>query len=113
MKTEIESLDREIAALRIKICTIPEGSERFTSSRGDLPIVGYINALHSENARLKQALMDMIDMAADPEGKEARDPLADSKAELNRQYKNWLETLKYFDGKPDTLTLDILTQQQS
>jgi len=47
-----------------------------------------------------KSLMDMIDMAADPEGKEARDPLADSKAELNRQYKNWLDTLKFFDSKP-------------
>lgn len=45
-------------------------------------------------------LMSMIDMAMDPEGKEAQDPLADSKAELNRQYKNWLQTLKFFDNKP-------------
>lgn len=47
-----------------------------------------------------KGLMDMIDWASDPEGKEAQDPLADSKAELNRQYKNWLETLKFFDNKP-------------
>lgn len=47
-----------------------------------------------------KGLMDMIEWAADPDGKEARDPLADSKEELNRQYKNWLETLKYFDNKP-------------
>jgi hypothetical protein len=47
-----------------------------------------------------KGLMDMIDWASDPDGKAARDPLADSKAELNRQYKNWLDTLKFFDNKP-------------
>ena len=45
-------------------------------------------------------LMSMINLAMDPEGKEAQDPLADSKKELNRQYKNWLQTLKFFDNKP-------------
>lgn len=45
-------------------------------------------------------LMSMIDMAMDPEGKEAQDPLADSKKELNRQYKNWVQTVKFFDNKP-------------
>jgi len=47
-----------------------------------------------------KGLMDMIDMAMDPEGKQAQDPLADTKAELNRQYKNWLVTLQYFEKKP-------------
>lgn len=47
-----------------------------------------------------KSLMDMIEWAADPDGKAARDPLADCKAELNRQYRNWFETLKYFDNKP-------------
>lgn len=45
-------------------------------------------------------LMSMINLAMDPEGKEAQDPLADSKKELNRQYKNWLATMKFFDNKP-------------
>lgn len=45
-------------------------------------------------------LMSMINLAMDPDGKEAQDPLADSKKELNRQYKNWLQTLKFFDKKP-------------
>jgi len=47
-----------------------------------------------------QSMLNMIDMAMDPEGKEAMDPLAETKAELNRQYKNWLSTLQYFDQKP-------------
>ncbi|MHB9036771.1 MAG: zinc-ribbon domain-containing protein [Armatimonadota bacterium] len=45
-------------------------------------------------------LLAMIDMAMDPDGAEARDPLADTKKELNRQYKNWISTLQYFDKKP-------------
>ncbi len=45
-------------------------------------------------------LMSMINLAMDPDGKEAQDPLADSKKELNRQYKNWLATMKFFDNKP-------------
>ena len=47
-----------------------------------------------------QGLLDMIDMAMDPEGEKAIDPLAETKKELNRQYKNWLSTLKYFDAQP-------------
>lgn len=47
-----------------------------------------------------QSMLSMIDMAMDPDGKEAQDPLADSKKELTRQYKNWLATLDYFDKKP-------------
>ena len=46
------------------------------------------------------SLMKMIDMAMDPEGDEAIDPLAETKTELNRQYKNWISTLQYFDQKP-------------
>lgn len=46
-----------------------------------------------------ESLMGLIDMAMDPDGAEARDPLADVKKELNRQYKNWLNTLEYFDKK--------------
>lgn len=45
------------------------------------------------------SLLGLIDMAMDPDGAEARDPLADVKKELNRQYKNWLSTLQYFDKK--------------
>lgn len=47
-----------------------------------------------------QSMMNLIDMAMDPNGEAARDPLADTKKELNRQYSNWFETLKYFDKKP-------------
>lgn len=47
-----------------------------------------------------QSLMDLIDMASDPDGAKARDPLSDAKKELGRQYKNWLSTLKYLDSKP-------------
>ena len=47
-----------------------------------------------------QSLMDLIDMASDPDGAKARDPLSDAKKELGRQYKNWLSTLKYLDGRP-------------
>jgi len=47
-----------------------------------------------------QSLLKLIDMASDPDGKEAQDPLFDTKNELNRQYKNWLSTLEYFDKKP-------------
>ena len=46
-----------------------------------------------------QGLLDMIDMAMDPDGEKARDPLADTKKELNRQYKNWLSTISFFDKK--------------
>lgn len=46
-----------------------------------------------------ESLMGLIDMAMDPDGAEARDPLADVKKELNRQYKNWLATLQYLDKK--------------
>ncbi len=56
-----------------------------------------LNAAGGSSAK---GLMSMIDMAMDPDGKAAQDPLQDSKDELNRQYKNWLETLKYFDSKP-------------
>lgn len=47
-----------------------------------------------------KGMMDMINMAMDPEGKAAQDPLAETKAELNRQYSNWQKTLNYFDSKP-------------
>ncbi|MCX6345956.1 MAG: hypothetical protein NT018_12950 [Armatimonadetes bacterium] len=47
-----------------------------------------------------QSLMDMIDMASDSESSaKARDPLQDTKDELNRQYKNWLAELEFFDKK--------------
>lgn len=46
-----------------------------------------------------QSLMGMIDMAMDPDADNLRDPLADVKKELNRQYKNWISTLEYFDRK--------------
>lgn len=45
------------------------------------------------------SLLKLIDMAGDPQSKEAVDPLADTKKELERQYKNWLSTLQYFDTK--------------
>ncbi|MCX8053213.1 MAG: hypothetical protein N3B12_05345 [Armatimonadetes bacterium] len=44
-------------------------------------------------------LMKLIDMAADPNGKEDLDPLKAVREELVRQYKNWLSTLQYFDKK--------------
>lgn len=44
-----------------------------------------------------QGLLDLIDMASDPDSQKAIDPLADSKAELGRQFKNWKNTLDYFD----------------
>lgn len=47
-----------------------------------------------------QNLMDLIDMAMDPDGAKARDPLAETKKELTRQYINWFNTLKYLDKKP-------------
>lgn len=47
-----------------------------------------------------QGLLDLIDMAMDPDGAEARDPLAETRNELNRQYRNWLSILEYFDKKP-------------
>ena len=47
-----------------------------------------------------QGLLRLIDMASDPNGKEAQDPLFEVRNELNRQYKNWLSTLEYFDKKP-------------
>ena len=46
-----------------------------------------------------KALLSMIDMAMDPEGTEAMDPLAETKQELNRQQQNWRNTLDYFDKK--------------
>jgi len=46
-----------------------------------------------------QSLLSLIDMAMDPDGKAAQDPLADTKKELLRQYKNWYSTLEYFDKK--------------
>lgn len=46
-----------------------------------------------------QSLLSLIDMAMDPDGAQARDPLADTKKELLRQYKNWLSTLQYFDKR--------------
>lgn len=46
-----------------------------------------------------QSLLNMIDMAMDPDGEKARDPLADTKKELARQYKNWLSTLDFYDKK--------------
>lgn len=53
----------------------------------------------SSAAGQAKSLMSLIDMAMDPDGAEAQDPLADVKKELNRQYKNWLSTLTYFDSK--------------
>lgn len=47
-----------------------------------------------------ESLMSLIDMASDPDGEKAHDPLAGAKKELGRQYKNWINTLKYLDGKP-------------
>ncbi|MCE5323021.1 zinc ribbon domain-containing protein [bacterium] len=44
-------------------------------------------------------LLNLIDMAGDPDGEKARDPLADTKKELNRQYKNWISTLQYLDKR--------------
>jgi len=46
-----------------------------------------------------QSLMDLIDMASEPESAKAKDPLIDVKNELGRQYKNWLSTIQYFDKK--------------
>lgn len=46
-----------------------------------------------------QSLIGLIDMASDPDGKQARDPLQDTKDELARQYKNWLSELTWFDQK--------------
>ena len=46
-----------------------------------------------------QSLLNMIDMAENPDSDQARDPLADTKKELNRQYKNWSSTLDFFDKK--------------
>lgn len=45
------------------------------------------------------SLLKLIDMAGDTDSKEAVDPLADTKKELERQYKNWLSALQYFDTK--------------
>ncbi|MEN6357298.1 MAG: zinc ribbon domain-containing protein [Armatimonadota bacterium] len=45
------------------------------------------------------SLLNLIDMAGDPDGEKARDPLADTKKELNRQYKNWISTLQYLDKR--------------
>lgn len=56
--------------------------------------------LLSSAAGQAQSLLNLIDMASDPDGKEARDPLENTKRELARQYKNWLDTLAYFDRKP-------------
>lgn len=44
-----------------------------------------------------QSLLSMIDMASNPDGAQARDPLQDTKDELSRQYKNWLAALEFFD----------------
>lgn len=45
------------------------------------------------------SLLNLIDAAMDPDDSKARDPLADTKAELNRQYKNWISTLQFLDKK--------------
>lgn len=60
--------------------------------------------LLSSAAGQAKSLISLIDMASDPDGAEAQDPLADVKKELNRQYKNWLSTLTFFDSKtaPDS-----------
>ncbi len=47
-----------------------------------------------------QGLLAMVQAAMDPDSESARDPLAESKKELLRQYKNWLNTLEYFDRRP-------------
>jgi hypothetical protein len=46
-----------------------------------------------------QSLINMIDIASDPDNKEDLDPLKDAKDELMRQYKNWVSTIGYFDKK--------------
>jgi len=46
-----------------------------------------------------QSLLNLIDMAGDPDSAQARDPLQGCKDELKRQYGNWLNTLTYFDKK--------------
>lgn len=56
-------------------------------------------ALMLSTSSQTQSLLSMIDMAMDPDGAKARDPLADTKKELCRQYKNWLSTLDFFDKK--------------
>lgn len=53
----------------------------------------------SQGGSQAASLMAMIDMATDPEGKAAQDPLASTKNELARQFTNWKKTLDYFDQR--------------
>lgn len=45
------------------------------------------------------SLEKMFDWLDEGKGGEIADPLADVKTETGRQYKNWLSTVRYFDGK--------------
>lgn len=56
--------------------------------------------LLASTAGAAQSLLDLIDMAMDPDGAKARDPLAETRKELQRQYGNWVSTLEYFDKQP-------------
>jgi len=56
-------------------------------------------SLSSQGAQA-QSILNMIEAASNPDAAKARDPLSDTKRELNRQYKNWLDTLSYFDKRP-------------
>lgn len=59
-----------------------------------------VNALTlAQTSGAAQSLIGLIDMASDPDGTQARDPLKDTKDELARQYKNWLSELSWFDQK--------------
>ena len=47
-----------------------------------------------------QGMINLIDMAMDPDRAKAQDPLAETKKELSRQYSNWLNTITFFDKAP-------------
>jgi hypothetical protein len=49
-----------------------------------------------------ESLLKMIQMAGDPEGEEAQDPLADAKKEINRQYDNWVKLITWLDTNTKT-----------
>ena len=44
-----------------------------------------------------QSLLNLIQMAGDPDGEDAHDPLADAKKEINRQYGNWVQLIVWLD----------------
>ncbi len=48
-------------------------------------------------AKSYEAILDAIEGG---DSADVKDPMADMRQELNRQYGNWLATLKYFDQKP-------------